>query len=42
MTTFVVVTASLLVGVWLIETVFFVLSYRTASRSERSDAEAPL
>jgi hypothetical protein len=43
MTTFVVVTASLLVGVWLIETVLFVLSYRIDARSEvRGDAEAPL
>jgi hypothetical protein len=44
MSTWVVVAASILVGVWLVETVLFVLSYRTSVRAGESngDAKAPL
>ena len=44
MANWVVIAASLLVGVWLVETVVFVLSYRTSQRIEGTseDAQAPL
>ena len=37
MATWVVIAASLLAGVWLIETLAFVLSYRISARVDSSD-----
>jgi len=44
MLTWVTIAASILAGVWLVETVLFLLSYRTSRRVENSsgDAQAPL
>ena len=44
MANWIVIAASLLVGVWLIETVVFVLSYRLSTRVETpsEEAKAPL
>lgn len=44
MTNWIVIAATLLVGVWLLETVLFVLSYRTSRRPPESatESESPL
>ena len=36
MNTFLAVCAAILLGVWIVETVLFVLSYRTSARDEGS------
>jgi hypothetical protein len=41
MTTWVVIAAALLAGVWLIETLAFVLSYRISAKSGSSERARP-
>jgi len=42
MTTLVAVCASVLVGVWVVETLLFVFSYRMSARTEASRSAEPL
>jgi hypothetical protein len=42
MTAFALICVSILLGVWVVETVLFVLSYRTSTRAEGTPPAKPL
>lgn len=42
MTSFLTIFGALLVGVWVVETVLFVLTYRSSTRSNTAHTAGPL